>query len=590
MSTLIQLDNISKHYGTQTILENASLTIGTKQKIGVIGRNGAGKSTLFNLVVGSENEDSGNIIISKSTRLGYLEQSAPYLLTETVMEFLLRYTGKEEWECGKVAGRFALKNKELNTEIEGLSGGYRMRVKLTSMLLKEPNLLLLDEPTNYLDLSTLILLEEFLRSYNGGFLVISHDREFLKNTCNETLEVERGKLFLYPRPLEEYFEFKEEQIRVKESHNKNIEREKKQLQQFVDRFRTKASKASQAQSKLKQIGRLKTMDILNPISSVRISIPKIEKKKGVVLDCEDMSIGYGKKVVADDISLKIARGEHVAIVGNNGQGKTTFLKTIANEIPCISGGFRLAFNVKIAYYAQHVPGMLNPEDEVGKYLARCAGDDVNNEEVLKMAGNFLFSGNDVKKKVSVLSGGEKARLCLAGILINKSQVLLLDEPENHLDFETVEALGSALRRCNSTVLFISHNRTFVNMLATGIIEVKDGKATRYHHNYKEYVYHLEQVVKDEVREEVSEVPKKEKTQNTRKKNNALRNLKKKIRILESALDESHKTKDELLKDLEKDPTVYSKELSEKLGEVEKDIKRVEAEWLLACEKVEKLEK
>jgi len=195
MPTLIQINNISKSYGKRAILKDASLAIGTKQKIGVIGRNGAGKTTLFKIIVGAEEKDAGNVIINKNARLGYLEQHDPYVLTETVMEFLTRYTGKEEWQCGKIANKFQLKNEALDTKIEGLSGGYQMRVKLTAMLLKEPNLLLLDEPTNYLDLSTLLSLENFLRSYNGGFLVISHDREFLKNTCDKTLEVEHGKLF-----------------------------------------------------------------------------------------------------------------------------------------------------------------------------------------------------------------------------------------------------------------------------------------------------------------------------------------------------------------------------------------------------------
>jgi len=471
MSNLLQIDNLSKSYGTRTILENANLTVRTKEKIGVIGRNGAGKSTLFKIIVGTEKSDSGSVIISQDAHLGYLEQQDPYDVTESVIEFLVRYTGKEEWECGKIAGRFQLKNDMLESRIDGLSGGYRMRVKLTAMLLKEPNILLLDEPTNYLDLSTLLLLEEFLRSYNGGFLVISHDREFLKNTCNETLDVEHGKLFLYPRPLEEYFAFKAEQVRLKESHNKNIEREKKQLQDFVDRFRTKASKASQAQSKLKQIGRLKKIDIANPLSSVRIQIPEIERKKGVALHSVDMSIGYGENVVASDIQMSINRGEHIAIVGNNGQGKTTYLKTLAGDIPCIAGGFKWAVNTKISYYAQHVSNTLKAEDTVEKYLEKSAGKDVLNEDILRMAGNFLFSGDALKKKIAVLSGGERARLCLAAILLNKSQILLLDEPENHLDFETVEALAVALR---SGVTIIMKN-TYITLSRHCLRKVKKAR-------------------------------------------------------------------------------------------------------------------
>jgi len=587
MSNLLQIDNLSKSYGTRTILENANLTVRTKEKIGVIGRNGAGKSTLFKIIVGTEKSDSGSVIISQDAHLGYLEQQDPYDVTESVIEFLVRYTGKEEWECGKIAGRFQLKNDMLESRIDGLSGGYRMRVKLTAMLLKEPNILLLDEPTNYLDLSTLLLLEEFLRSYNGGFLVISHDREFLKNTCNETLDVEHGKLFLYPRPLEEYFAFKAEQVRLKESHNKNIEREKKQLQDFVDRFRTKASKASQAQSKLKQIGRLKKIDIANPLSSVRIQIPEIERKKGVALHSVDMSIGYGENVVASDIQMSINRGEHIAIVGNNGQGKTTYLKTLAGDIPCIAGGFKWAVNTKISYYAQHVSNTLKAEDTVEKYLEKSAGKDVLNEDILRMAGNFLFSGDALKKKIAVLSGGERARLCLAAILLNKSQILLLDEPENHLDFETVEALAVALRRCKNTVLFISHNRTFVNVLATGVIEVKDGKVTRYHHNYEEYVYHLEQTLSEESQKGKDSSKKPQKAQAVRKKNQAaLRSNKKKIRNVETAIGKLSKEKEEIVKYFEENPTIYSKERNERLEAIEKLIKEQEEKWIEITEAME----
>jgi len=592
MATLIQINNISKSYGKRAILENASLTIGTKQKIGVIGRNGAGKTTLLKIIVGDEGQDGGNVIINKNARLGYLEQQDPYSLTETVMGFLTRYTGKEEWQCGKIANKFQLKNEILNTKIEGLSGGYQMRVKLTAMLLKEPNLLLLDEPTNYLDLSTLLSLENFLRSYNGGFLVISHDREFLKNTCDKTLEVEHGKLFLYPRPLEEYLEFKEEQVKLKQSQNESIERERKQLQQFVDRFRAKASKATQAQSKLKQIGRLKNIDIAHPLSSVKINIPRIEQKKGLAFNCEDMSIGYGQKVVAKDITLNIARGKHIAIVGDNGQGKTTLLKTMAKEINHLSGKFKWAVNVKTAYYAQHVPSMLNPEQEVLSYLEGSAGIEANKENILKMAGSFLFSGNDLKKKISVLSGGEKARLCLAGILLDKSQVLLLDEPENHLDFETVEALGIALKKCNQTVLFISHNRTFANLLATGIIEIKDGKATRYYHNYEEYVYHLGKTVDESTIEETGKTAPDKKQKNTweqRKENQALlRSQQKKARNLEAATQKLYEEKEGILKKFEEEPTVYSKERRDRLNEIESLIEKQETEWLAIDEELAKM--
>ncbi|MBI4372132.1 MAG: ABC-F family ATP-binding cassette domain-containing protein, partial [Candidatus Omnitrophica bacterium] len=243
MSALLHLSNIHKRYGANVILEEATATFSKNQKIGVIGRNGAGKSTLCKIIIGQEEMDEGEISRNSELRLNYLEQHDPFKETETVLEFLTRYTGKEEWECAEMAGKFQLKNESLEHKISALAGGYRTRVKLTAMLLGDPNFLILDEPTNYLDLSTLILLENFLQRFNGGFLIVSHDREFLKRTCDHTLEVEDGRLVLYPGDIEEYFEFKETQRAHKVAHNKTVEKKQAQLQEFIDRFRAKASTA-----------------------------------------------------------------------------------------------------------------------------------------------------------------------------------------------------------------------------------------------------------------------------------------------------------------------------------------------------------
>src|SRR3989344_493648 len=250
MRQLLQLTDISKRYGPQVILDDASVSVCEDQKIGVIGRNGAGKSTLCKIITGHEEADSGEINKSADFRLAYLEQQDPYRMDETVIDFLQRYTGKADWECGEVAGQFQLKGDLLEAKIGTLPGGYRTRVKLASMLLTDPNFMILDEPSNYLDLKTLILLEEFLQDYHGGFMLVSHDREFLKKTCDHTLEIENGSCILYPGSVDEYLIFKEEQKEQALSYNKGIEAKKKQLQLFVDRFRAKASKSTQARSKM----------------------------------------------------------------------------------------------------------------------------------------------------------------------------------------------------------------------------------------------------------------------------------------------------------------------------------------------------
>jgi len=581
MATLLQVNQVGKSYRSHVILENASLSISENEKVAVIGRNGAGKSTLFKIIVGLEKADSGSVDIHPNTNLGYLTQHDPYKLDETVIGFLMRASGKADWECGKVAGQFQIKGEMLEREIGSFAGGYQMRVKLISMLLEEPNLLLLDEPTNYLDLSTQLLLEKFLKSYKGAFLLISHDREFIKKTCDQTVEIDQGGITKYPRPLEEYLAYKAEQIELKQKHNVNIERQKKHMQKFVDRFSAKASKASQAQSKMKQIQKLKTIEILHPLQSTKIRIPRIQDKVGIALNLDDLTIGYPDKTVAKMITLDVERGEHIAVLGDNGQGKSTLLKTLAGELEILGGKMRWGMDIKIGYYAQHVITLLDSDETVKAYLERVSPSDVSDQEIFEMAGNFLFRDEALKKKVEVLSGGEKARLCLAAILLQRNHVLMMDEPTNHLDFETVEALAKALQETNSTVIFVSHNRTFVEILANGIIEVKNGAVRRYHHDYENYVYHLKENLESSFVPDAGKI----KTLSDYEKLEAkkirirLREAKKEIGKVEKKLEKIAAEKTELLKWFEENYAEESKEKKERLEVLIKTHDELEAKWL-----------
>ncbi len=603
---LLQLNNIHKAYGAHVIFDDAGASFLENQKIGVIGRNGAGKSTMCKIITGHEEADGGTVAKSQDLRLAYLEQHDPYKLDETVIGFLMRYTGKEEWECGKIAGQFQMKGEMLEAKIGALSGGYRTRVKLTSMLLKDPNFLILDEPTNYLDLKTLILLEDFLQEYDGAFLIVSHDREFLRKTCEHTLEVENGDMTLYPGSVQEYLIFKEDQKQQALSTNKNIEAKKKQLQDFVSRFGAKASKASQAKSKMKQIEKLssKTIEVGHALSNVHIRIPQVDRRNGIAVRCEDLAIGYPEKVVAKKINLEIHQGSHVAVLGDNGQGKTTFLRTLAEDLQPKAGSFRWGHNLQIGYYAQHVFSTLHPDHDVYTALAERAAPGVTRQEILNLAGSFLFKGDDVKKKTGVLSGGERARVCLAGILLAKCQVILLDEPTNHLDFETVEALGRALKGFAGTLFFISHDRTFVNLVATEIIEVNRGKVIRYPGTYEDYVYHLENRLRDELQTGVYEgeedlTPEKETRQTPgdeqpkvsvyekkkeleAEKRKLSTRLKKTEELLQSYKDEKDLTEKEFLED----PSTWSPLRNKRLTALVQMIETEEKNWLELLEKIE----
>ncbi len=615
MPAQLQVKNIHKSYGPNIIFDGATASFSTDQKIGVIGRNGAGKSTLCKILTGQEEMEEGEISKSADLRLSYLEQHDAFGPDETVLEFLTRYTKKEPWKCAKIASRFHINVSQQNSKIKNLSGGYQTRVKLTAMLLPEPNFLILDEPTNYLDLNTLILLENFLLDFDGGYLIVSHDREFLKRTCTSTLEAERGELVFFPGNVEDYLDFKESQKEEIARYNKSLESKKKQLQTFVNRFGAKASTAGLAQSKRKLIEKLEsqTIEIDHPMGNVRIKMPRLDKKYGIALRCKDLSIGYPEKLVASNITLEIERGEKVAILGENGQGKTTFLRTIADNLPAKNGEYRWGGGTQIGYYAQHVLSILHPNEDVYTHLKKKAAPGVLHQDILDMAGSFLFRGDDVEKKTSVLSGGERARLCLAGLMLSKCNVLLLDEPTNHLDFETVEALGHALKNYEGTVFFISHDRTFVHLLAKKILDVKDGQMIRYPGTYDEYVYRLEQQAREEAQSETKEneeskkvlQSKHEKKDTEQKLDNTtlpakldflerkelqseVKKLAKQIKNIEEQIEFYRVEKDDITRQFSENPASWTRKLSDRLELLNKLINERQEIWVKLQEKLEEM--
>jgi ATP-binding cassette, subfamily F, member 3 len=599
--TLINISGLHKHYGTTAILDGVNLAIQDDHRIGVIGRNGAGKSTLCRIILGEEKEDGGSISFHADMRLSYLEQKDPFRDDETVLDYLMRYSQCPDWRCGQLAGRFLLKNDFLNKPVRSLSGGYQTRVRLCAMLLKEPNFLILDEPTNYLDLRTLLLLERFLTDYRGGYIIVSHDREFLRRTCTSTLEVERGQAELYPGNVEAYLNYKAELRAQAEAYNANVEIRRKQLQTFIDKNKAKASKATQAASKEKMLDRLETIEIAGDLAAVKISIMPVETRQGAAIRITNLAVGYPEKTIASDISFEIERGHHVAVVGDNGQGKTTFLSTIAGKLAPKKGELRWGHGITIGTYAQHVFTAMDPSLTVQRYLEKAAdmagGAMTPTQRILDMAGSFLFRGTDVSKKIAVLSGGERARLCLAGLLLSRCTVLLLDEPTNHLDFETVEALADALKDYDGTIFLTSHDRTFVSRVATDIVEVRDGKVELFGGDYATYVYRIEKEARDEMGDKASDkgadksanaAPVVVSKMDRKAQHERLRTLKNQIKTVEKQVAALDGEKKQISARLEADATAYQPDLIARLDTVSKALDEQEERWLALNDEIESL--
>ncbi len=497
MATLLELQNAEKRYGDQLLLDDASVVLPERRKIGLVGRNGSGKSTLCRILLGDEELDRGEVIRSPRLRIGYLRQHDPFEPGESVTEFLMRDGGQPQWRCGEVANQFGLKGDTLEQPVAALSGGWQTRVKLSALLLQNPNLLVLDEPTNFLDLRTQMLLERFLRQFRAGCLIVSHDRTFLKATCEYTLELTRGSLHLFPGDVEAYLAQKQQLLEHDQRVNAATLAKRKQLETFINKNRANASTASQARSKQKQLDRLKLREMESEEKQVRIRVPASAVRQGTAVRCRDLSMGYPDLSVATDINLEVDHGTRTAVVGENGHGKTTLLRTIIGSLPMLHGEVEWTYGCETGVYAQHVYGSLPERETIFEYLNQQRSPDTVEQTLLDVAGSFLFHGDLIHKPIKVLSGGERARVCLAALLLAPHNVLVLDEPGNHLDVETLEALADALIEYPGTVLFTSHDRHFVRRVATGVIEVRNGRVKHYPDDFDSYVYRLSKEVDSE---------------------------------------------------------------------------------------------
>ncbi len=491
MSNLFQLQGGAKAYGTKSLFTDASFAINEAEHIGVIGPNGAGKTTLFKVMTDQENLDEGEIIRSQSLRIGYLAQHDNWLPEQTLEDYLSVGCSKPIWELKSLGHDLGLTPEFFARPVASLSGGYRMRCKLLFLIGQEPNLMLLDEPTNYLDLETTLVLEKFLQAYEGAFLLISHDREFLRRTTDHILEVEEGDITKFNGNLDDYFEQKILLRTQLEARALSLQEKKNEVLKFVAKFGAKASKAKQAQSRLKSLDRMESIELKSVPVKATIRIPPPARSPKVIAKLEGAELGYGEKIILRDIDFLLNKGDHFAVVGLNGAGKSTLLKVLAGAMKPLRGEFIRGELVDIGYYAQHVAENLDPNFSVIENMVAKAHREVLKQETLNMAGSLLFSGDDIHKKVAVLSGGEKSRVALGQILLQKASCLILDEPTNHLDFQTVEALTQALVSYEGTLVVVSHDRSFVRRIGTKILEIDRGRARVYPGTYDEYVWSLQ---------------------------------------------------------------------------------------------------
>lgn len=488
---LLQLSNGAKAFGGQKLFDDATFAINEGEHVGVIGPNGAGKTTLFKILIGDQELDSGTLIQSNSLRLGYLSQHDEWAAGETGNSYLERVCKLPVWQAKSMGKDLQVTDEIFQKPVMSLSGGYRMRIKLIGLLGSDPNLMLLDEPTNYLDLETTLLLERFLQNYEGAFLLISHDREFLRRTTDHILEVEAGDIVKYNGNIDDYFEQKELLRSQLEASAKNQAEKRKAVMEFVTRFGAKATKAKQAQSRLKSLQKMEVIELKALPNTSVINIPEPSPVGKIVLQLKSADYGYQDRKIIKNVNLEVRRGDHVAVVGLNGAGKSTLLKGLAGTLLPLAGSRELGYQVEIAIFNQHVVEVLDPSHSVYESLAATAHKDVTPQEIRNMAGSLLFNKDHIEKKIKVLSGGEKSRVALGRILLKKVPCLLLDEPTNHLDFQTVEALTEALKRYTGTLVVVSHDRGFVQRIATKILEVSRGQVLVYPGTYDEYVWSLQ---------------------------------------------------------------------------------------------------
>jgi len=488
---MITLRTVHKSFGIQTLFEDVSLQINDRDRFALLGPNGAGKSTLFKMIMGQEPPDDGEISLRSGIRFGYLPQETPSLSGKAVLKEVLgdgEVDNRQEAQAKKILMGLGFKIKDFDRPVLKLSGGWQMRVMIARLLLDEPNLLLLDEPTNHLDLESLLWFQQYLRSYRGALFIISHDREFINSTSEKIIELNNAKLKTYRGTYEDYVEKKKQEEEQLLKAYKQQQKEIKELERYITRFRAKASLAASVQSKIKYLEKIERIELPPEQKSLGFSFPQPDRSGFNAMELKNIKQSYdGKTFVYDGLDLTLERGQKIALVGPNGSGKSTLLKMLAGVLPFQSGERKLGYNVECGYFSQHRSEMFDMNRTV--FREACDTRQSHGETTIRtMLGSFLFSGSMAEKQVKVLSGGEKSRLGLVKILLDPPNLFLMDEPTTHLDMASVEVLIEALKAYEGTFVFISHDVYFIRQLANNIIHVNQGKITWYPGDYDYFLH------------------------------------------------------------------------------------------------------
>ena len=505
---MLTVSRLSKSFGGRLLFEDAALQVNRGERIALIGPNGAGKTTLFSILLGLDEADTGEVVLQRGLKVGYLPQESAPVNDETVLEVATasrrdpaaneqeQFSKEEsfssdhqqiEAKAKRILRGLGFRETDYARQAKTMSGGWIMRAHLGRLLVTEPDLLLLDEPTNHLDLESLVWLQNYLSTYAGAILLISHDRSFLNAVADRMVEIDQHKLISYRGNFDEYLTQKAARQEQHLAAYKNQQREISRLQTFIDRFGAKNTKASQAQSKRKQIERMDKIEAPDSAGRrVAFQFPQPERSGRKVLELKGVDHAYGETVVYQGLDFTVERNQRIVLVGPNGAGKSTLLKLLAGVLPIQSGSRELGHNVQVGYCSQHRVDTLNLDHTVLQEASDC-GQQVSEQVVRTLLGAFLFRGDEVFKPVSVLSGGEKSRLVLAKLLLNPPNYLLMDEPTTHLDMPSIEALIQSLRQYVGTLVFISHDVYFIKSIATSVLHVRGGALTPYAGNYDYYL-------------------------------------------------------------------------------------------------------